>query len=62
MQSHLGAAKLRTVDDLSGPAGPLEALLNEGAAHAPFAALVCHPHPLGGGTLHNKVVYHAMRA
>ena len=25
------------------------------------AALVCHPHPLGGGTLHNKVVYHAMK-
>ncbi len=26
-----------------------------------FAALVCHPHPLGGGTMHNKVVYHAMK-
>jgi alpha/beta superfamily hydrolase len=48
--------------DLRGPAGRLEALLNEGAASAPFAALVCHPHPLGGGTLHNKVVYHAMKA
>jgi alpha/beta superfamily hydrolase len=23
---------------------------------------MCHPHPLGGGTLHNKVVYHAMKA
>jgi hypothetical protein len=51
---------LRSVN-LSGPAGRLEALLNEGAADAPFAALVCHPHPLGGGTLHNKVVYHAMK-
>src|ERR1035441_3092892 len=29
---------------------------------APFSALVCHPHPLGGGNLHNKVVYHAMKA
>jgi len=47
---------------LPGPAGRLEALLNEGAPQAPFAALVCHPHPLGGGTLHNKVVYHAMKA
>jgi hypothetical protein len=47
--------------DLRGPAGHLEALLNEGAPGSRFAALVCHPHPLGGGTLHNKVVYHAMK-
>ena len=46
---------------LNGPAGRLEALLNAGAADAPFAALVCHPHPLGGGTLHNKVVYNTMK-
>ena len=52
--------RLRSVD-LSGPAGRLEAVLNEGSANARFAALVCHPHPLGGGTLHNKVVYHAMK-
>jgi uncharacterized protein len=61
-QSHVGSAVLRTVDDLRGPAGRLEALLNPGLPQAPFAALVCHPHPLGGGTLHNKVVYHAMKA
>lgn len=54
------ASKLRSVD-LHGPAGRLEALLNEGAPDAPFAALVCHPHPLGGGTMHNKVVYRAMK-
>lgn len=47
---------------LAGPAGRLEALLNEGIPDAPFAALLCHPHPLGGGTMHNKVVYHAMKA
>src|SRR6185503_13199183 len=47
--------------DLRGPAGRLEALLNEGAPDSQYAALVCHPHPLGGGTLHNKVVYHAMK-
>lgn len=52
---------LRTVH-LDGPAGRLEALLNEGVPDAKFAALVCHPHPLGGGNLHNKVVYHAMKA
>lgn len=47
---------------LEGPAGPLEALLNEGAPAATHAAVVCHPHPLFGGTLHNKVVFHAMKA
>jgi hypothetical protein len=51
---------LRSVT-LPGPAGSLEALLNEGAPDAPFAALVCHPHPAGGGTMHTKVVYHAMK-
>lgn len=47
---------------LPGPAGRLEALLNAGSPNATHAALVCHPHPLYGGTLHNKVVFHAMKA
>ena len=47
---------------LDGPAGQLEALLNAGAPGSAYAALVCHPHPLYGGTLHNKVVFHAMKA
>jgi hypothetical protein len=47
---------------LDGPAGRLEALLNAGAPDATHAALVCHPHPLFGGTLHNKVVFHTMKA
>ena len=47
---------------LDGPAGRLEALLNTGVEHATHAALVCHPHPLFGGTLHNKVVFHTMKA
>ena len=61
---HAAASSSRviTVDDLRGPAGRLEALLNTGAEHAQYAALVCHPHPAGGGTMHNKVVYHAMKA
>jgi alpha/beta superfamily hydrolase len=46
---------------LSGPAGRIEAILwsTEGAmsAQPPLAAVVCHPHPLFGGTMHNKVVY-----
>lgn len=47
---------------LDGPAGRLEALLNAGEERAARAALVCHPHPLFGGTLHNKVVFRAMKA
>jgi len=47
---------------LDAPAGRLEALLNAGAEHATHAAVVCHPHPLFGGTLHNKVVFHTMKA
>jgi len=46
---------------LDGPAGRLEALLNAGSPAATHAALICHPHPLGGGTMHNKVVFHAMK-
>ncbi len=55
-----GAGAIRSIT-LSGPAGRLEAVLNLGATEAPFAALVCHPHPIYGGNLHNKVVYHAMK-
>ena len=52
---------------LAGPAGRLEALLEEPeenttAGAAPSgAALVCHPHPQHGGTMHNKVVYRMAR-
>jgi uncharacterized protein len=47
---------------LDGPAGRLEALLNVGSPTATHAGLVCHPHPMFGGTMHNKVVFHAMKA
>ena len=47
---------------LQGPAGRLEAILNTAGEHPTHAALVCHPHPLFGGTMHNKVVYHAAKA
>lgn len=47
---------------LDGPVGRLEALLNAGTESASHAAVVCHPHPLYGGTLHNKVVFHTMKA
>jgi uncharacterized protein len=45
-----------------GPAGRLEALLEEPHdREARIAAVVCHPHPLFGGTMHNKVVYRLAR-
>ena len=47
---------------LEGPAGKLEALLEEPEDQEPkHAALVCHPHPRHGGTMHNKVVYRIAR-
>jgi alpha/beta superfamily hydrolase len=55
-------SQVRTIGDMRGPAGRLEAVLNTGAEEAPYAALVCHPYPPAGGTVHNKVVYHAMKA
>jgi alpha/beta superfamily hydrolase len=39
--------------------GQLEAILKEPTNDVRGVALVCHPHPLGGGTMHNKVVYRA---
>jgi uncharacterized protein len=48
---------------IGGPAGVLEAILEDPLAPsatvgAPAGfAVVCHPHPLHGGTMHNKVVY-----
>jgi alpha/beta superfamily hydrolase len=57
---------------LQGPAGRLEAILWKPAVAEPisaartmaprWAAMVCHPHPLFGGTLHNKVVYQAAKS
>src|SRR5436305_2839290 len=54
----------RRIESLSikGPAGNLEALLEEPENGEPReAALVCHPHPQHGGTMHNKVVYRIAR-
>jgi alpha/beta superfamily hydrolase len=50
---------LRHVDIFSS-AGRLEALYRELQDPAGIA-VICHPHPLGGGTLHNKVVFRAAR-
>ena len=54
----------RRIESLSiqGPAGNLEALLEEPEDLEPrLTALVCHPHPQHGGTMHNKVVHRIAR-
>ena len=50
---------------IAGPVGSLEALLElpaAGAAVPAAFAVICHPHPLHGGTMHNKVVHTVARA
>ncbi|HSB10125.1 MAG TPA: alpha/beta fold hydrolase [Blastocatellia bacterium] len=47
---------------IDGPAGRIEAILKVPAEPVKRAAIVCHPHPLFGGTMHNKVVYRLSRA
>jgi alpha/beta superfamily hydrolase len=49
------------VVDLQGPVGRLEGLLEE-AGTPRFAALVCHPHPRFGGTMHNHATYRLAKA
>src|SRR5213083_2713034 len=44
-----------------GPAGRIEAILREAEPPVRRAAIVCHPHPLFGGTMHNKVVFRIAR-
>jgi uncharacterized protein len=47
---------------LTGPAGRIEALLEEPESQdLRLVAVVCHPHPLYGGTMHNKVVFRIAR-
>jgi hypothetical protein len=52
---------------LDGPAGRIETILwsvpsGPEIPAPPLAAIVCHPHPLFGGTMHNKVVYQAAKS
>jgi hypothetical protein len=49
---------------LEGPVGALEAILwtPTRPGGPALAAVLCHPHPLFGGTLHNKVIYQAAKS
>lgn len=44
---------------IPAPHGKLEAIIKEPARERRGVGIVCHPHPLGGGTMHNKVVFRA---
>lgn len=55
------AGRIETLP-IPGPAGRLEALLEINEEEPVQIALVCHPHPLYQGTMHNKVVYRTARA
>ncbi|HEX6975646.1 MAG TPA: alpha/beta fold hydrolase [Vicinamibacterales bacterium] len=46
-----------TITDLTGPAGRLEAILDEPAGTPRVAVVFAHPHPQFGGTMHTKAVY-----
>jgi alpha/beta superfamily hydrolase len=57
-------AQLQAVE-IPAPRGMLEGLLRLPDADAPtprMIALICHPHPVGGGTMHNKVVFRVAQA
>ncbi|MBX3619706.1 MAG: alpha/beta fold hydrolase [Rhizobacter sp.] len=47
---------------IAGPAGALECAIDEPAGAPRGVAVVCHPHPQGGGTLDNKVAQTLARA
>ena len=55
---------IRVIDvDISGPAGLLEGLINAKTAVEPRAiAVLAHPLPTAGGTMHTKAVFHAAKA
>lgn len=48
--------------DIPGPSGPLQAIVEDTGELANAVAIVCHPHPLHGGTMDNKVVVSVARA
>jgi len=57
----VGTAVLERLS-IDGPAGPLEAIVEDPGLPGEGYALLCHPHPLHGGTMDNKVVHTLARA
>jgi alpha/beta superfamily hydrolase len=50
-------AKKSEMAVVCGPEGDLEAIFSYVSRKVTHLAILCHPHPLYGGTMHNKVVY-----
>jgi hypothetical protein len=48
--------------EIPGPAGALEALLEQPIGEPRAACVFAHPHPLYGGTMHTKAVYQSTKA
>ena len=56
------SAQIRLIQ-VQGPVGQLEAVLDvPGDAAVSGAAVICHPHPQHGGTMHNKVAHTLARS
>ena len=55
-------SSMPTITDLEGPAGPLEALLDEPPSSPRATVVFAHPHPQHGGTMHTKAVYQGAKA
>jgi alpha/beta superfamily hydrolase len=49
-------------ESLAGPAGAIECAIDSPPGQAQGIAVICHPHPVHGGTLDNKVVITLVRA
>lgn len=49
-------------ESIAGPAGALECALDSPPGEAQGVAVICHPHPVHGGTMDNKVVQTLARA
>src|ERR1700721_2311400 len=47
---------------IAGQAGALEAIVEDPGGQGPSYGVICHPHPLYGGTMDNKVVTTVARA
>ena len=56
------AASVADHVSIAGPAGPLEAIVEDSGVAGDRFGIVCHPHPLYGGTMDNKVVTTVARA
>jgi alpha/beta superfamily hydrolase len=60
MEESAPAARIVSAVDISGPAGRIEGLWSDPGAGLP-AAVIGHPHPAHGGSMHSKVVHTVYR-